>query len=193
MNTSPNTSTAARRLAVPRARLWDPTSPGSTPSASLGGHESAGYTQGALALTFPLAAVPGRPPGLDAEPLAVTALATAADAPRRVPNAYAWATRFVQAVLEVVSSDRPLTQLARWTSQPVYDDIARRQRRVSRHRSVTPVRTRRQQVATIRVCHPSDDSAEVSARVVSGPRSHAIAVRLDLDHERWMCTSISFG
>ena len=88
------------------------------------------YTQGALALTYPL------PAGLEAEPRTsgltlVTGERVAAD---DVPDVHPWATRFVQAVLEVVSSDRPLTQLARWTVPAVYTDLGHRRERVARHR-----------------------------------------------------------
>jgi len=140
------------------------------------------YTQGALALTYTL------PTGVDLPPPAP---------PVRRPDAgadlHAWATRFVQAVVEVVSSDRPLTQLARWTSTAVYEDLARRRDLVMRHRQAQGVRPGRQQVASVHVSRPDATAAEVAARVCAGRRSRAIAARLEYRRERWVCTTIAFG
>jgi len=144
------------------------------------------YTQGALALTYPL------PAGLEAEPRAsgltlVTGQRVTAD---DVPDVHPWATRFVQAVLEVVSSDRPLTQLARWTVPSVYTDLGHRRERVARHRRAGQVRASRQQVASVHVWQPAADSAEVAARVTTGRRSRAIAARLEFVRGRWLCTAL---
>lgn len=139
------------------------------------------YTQGALALTYTLRTGVDMPPPL----------------PHVRPDAgadlHAWATRFVQAVVEVVSSDRPLTQLARWTSTPVYEDLARRRELVLRHRQAHGVRPGRQQVASVHVSRPDAAAAEVAARVCAGRRSRAIAARLEYRRERWVCTTIAFG
>ncbi len=150
------------------------------------------YTQGALALTYPL------PGGLEAWPRA-SAL-TLVVGPREqvlaadsVPDPEPWAARFIQAVVEVVSSDRPLTQLARWTDPRVYDDLGQRRARVARHRKPGQVRAGRQHVATVHVRRSALDSAEVAARVTLGTRSRAIAARLDFQRGRWLCTAITFG
>lgn len=155
----------------------------------LSGEEGLGYTQGALALTYPL------PSGLDSEPrsVALTVVQPGVVAPARSqPGSEAWAARFLQAVVEVLSSDRPLTQLARWTDPTVYAEIARRRQRVPPSKPGTS-RAGRAQVVTVHICHPTSDSAEVAARVTMGGRSRAIAARLDLQRERWLCTAISFG
>jgi Family of unknown function (DUF6459) len=145
------------------------------------------YSQGALALTFPL------PSGVDCEPrsTALTLVQPGASSPD-LNDSEVWAARFLQAVVEVVSSDRPLTQLVRWTDQEVYADIARRRQRVA-ERSARGARSARPHVATVRICHPTEGSAEISARVTTGSRSRAIAARLDLRRERWLCTAIQFG
>ena len=147
------------------------------------------YTQGALALTYPL------PAGLEAEPRASALTLVRGDrvVDDDVPDAQQWAARFVQAVLEVVSSDRPLTQLARWTDPAVYTDLKRRRERVARHRRAGQVRASRQHVATIHVWQPAAGSAEVAARVTTGRRSRAIAARLEFVRGRWLCTALDFG
>jgi len=172
------------------------------------------YTQGSLALSYVM------PSGVSAEPRtsALTLVRRSSDGPageaatlslgRAVmpagtgpgpsgplpPDAVAWAARFVQAVVEVVSSDRPLSQLVRWTDEPVYAEIARRRRSVVLRRGNDPhIRISRQQVATVHVAQPTAGAAEVAARVICRGRSRALAARLEYVRERWTCTAISFG
>ena len=146
------------------------------------------YTQGALALSYPVTA------GLDNDPCPTALVVIPHGARSRSEDSTeAWAATFVQAVVEVVSCDRPITQLIRWTSREVYADLLRRQQRVARHRRDTTVRSVRQQVATIRLCQPQSDCAEIAARIAFGGRSRALAARLDRLHGRWLCTAIEFG
>ena len=179
MTLSLSRPTSVLPLPLPGRRAW-------LPVDSLRGR--AEYTQGALALSYPL------PEGLTADPQ-TTALVVVAHGARNGSGGgtEAWAATFIQAVIEVIASDRPVTQLVRWTSRPVYIEIAQRQRHVARHRSATGVRSNRQQVATVRVCRPLEGCAEVAARVTFGPRSRAVAARLDYVNDRWVCTAISFG
>lgn len=147
------------------------------------------YTQGALALTYPL------PSGLDCEPRS-SALAVVTSCPETdgaIPNPERWAARFLQAVVEVVSSDRPLSQLARWTDPAVYADIAMRQKRVCAQRGPSTGRAIRHHVATVHLCQVTPEVAEVAARVTFGARSRALAARLDYQRERWTCTALTFG
>lgn len=182
MNGSLTTHPApVQAIPLPGRRAWQPID-------SLGGRGSAGYTQGALALSYPL------PGGRAADPQ-TTALVVV---PHGTPTSQGdgmeiWAATFIQAVVEVIASDRPVTQLIRWTNRRVYAEIAERQRHVARHRGTTRVRSSRQQVATVRVCRPFAGCAEIAARVTFGPRSRAVAARLDYLHGRWLCTAIRFG
>jgi hypothetical protein len=147
------------------------------------------YTQGALALSFPLST------GLDCEP-ASDALTVVSDSPRQAsatPDPQAWAARFLQAVVEVVASERPLGQLARWTDSAVFAEIADRRERVADRRAGARGRCGRQVVATVHICRPDCGVAEVAARVTTGRRSRAIAARLDYSRGRWLCTAIDFG
>lgn len=145
--------------------------------------------QGSLALSYPL------PGGLDAEPRA-TALTLVRDEPGStdpLPAVEPWAARFLQGVVEVISSDRPLSQLVRWTSEQVYVDVGRRQRAVAARRRPTAVPPGRHHVATVHVSRPSRLCAEVAARVVTGSRSRALAARFEVHRGRWVCTAITIG
>ncbi len=183
MTSTRDTVAPLRSLALPRHRQWQRI------DDRLGAARGDVYTQGALALSYPLSS------GLDAVPRssALTIVKPPAAVDATIPDPQTWACRFLQAVVEVVSSERPLSQLARWTDASVYDDIARRQRRVAAHRQATAVRPRRQHVATVHIFQVAPTAAEVAARVTFGQRSRALAARLDYQRERWTCTALAFG
>ncbi len=106
----------------------------------------------------------------------------------------AWAGTFAQAVVEVVSGDRPVTQLLRCTSAQVYQDLGRRVSILARTRSAPQRRrTVRPQVSSVHVCRPADRCAEVSVHVRHGQRSRAIAARLEHRDGRWTCTALELG
>lgn len=144
--------------------------------------------QGSLALSYPL------PAGLESDPRPTSLVVVShGDAREAGQGIDAWAATFLQAVIEVIASDRPATQLVRWTSRRVYAEVTQRQQYVARHRTGTSVRSSRQHVATLRVSQPTPRSAEVAARVTFGPRSRAVAARLDWVNGRWLCTTLHFG
>jgi hypothetical protein len=144
------------------------------------------FEQGALPLTYPL------PSGLDAALPGDCVDSTTARRPGAIPDPQPWAARYVQAVIEVLARQRPLSQLARWTAADVY-------RELSRLRETPPVGTRadarppRRAVASVRVSSLAPDVAEVAARVAEGARSTAIAARLDYRRDRWTCTALILG
>ncbi|MBA2444236.1 MAG: hypothetical protein H0V49_02770 [Nocardioidaceae bacterium] len=170
-------------LATQRKRIWRPIDSGGR------GEPRPQYSQGALALTYPLTS------GLAAEPrsTALTVVQSRPSLESTVPDPAAWVARFLQAVVEVVSSDRPVSQLARWTSSSVFDEVLERQQLVARHRTRGATRSNRVQVATVHICQVSAETAEVAARVKSGQRSRAMAAKLEYDRDRWQCTAIEFG
>ncbi|MDQ3480647.1 MAG: Rv3235 family protein [Actinomycetota bacterium] len=172
-----------RSLANQRNRGWRPIYPRGRAETQQQ------YSQGSLALVYPLSS------GLAAEPHshALTVVQNRPPVETTVPDPEAWAARFLQAVVEVVSSDRPLSQLARWTSSSVFDEVLRRQQLVAAHRNRAATRSGRVQVATVHIFQASADIAEVAARVKSGQRSRAMAARLEYDRDRWQCTAIVFG
>ena len=104
------------------------------------------------------------------------------------------ARRFVQAVVEIVSGDRPCSQLIRWTERDVYEDLTKRVGALSGVTgSVSPVERPRAKVVSVKVCRPRDGVAEVAAHVRQGRRSHALAARLEQDDQRWICTALELG
>lgn len=109
----------------------------------------------------------------------------------------AWAGRYVQAVVEIVGGDRPVSQLLRWSSREVFENLDRRARLVARaghHEPATacvqPVRPR---VVAVHASFVSTRAAEVSAHVRYGHRSRALALRFELHHQHWRCTALDFA
>ncbi|HET7385248.1 MAG TPA: Rv3235 family protein [Nocardioidaceae bacterium] len=158
------------------------TDPGQVPMASV---------QGTLALDLGprLAAAP-----LQAAPDLRLLSACPDGAAETEPGLRAWAARFAQAVVEVCGGDRPASQLVRLTSGRVYEDLTRRVRILA---TTAPAGRRmasvRPQVQSLRVFQPSPHSAEVSVHVRHGPRSRALAARLERYDGRWMCTCLELG
>lgn len=146
---------------------------------------------------------PPAPPGLAAGALAAAPRPPAvpdiapitAPTPTAPPTQMrARARRFVQALVEIIDGDRPSIQLLRMSTEAVYDDLVDRLDSLAslsaRGARVGPLST---QVASVHVEQPDRGSAEVSARIVQGGRSRALALRLDRLEGRWLCSAIRWG
>lgn len=156
--------------------------------------ELSGRAQRRLQLVPPLDRAPAKQPNRRKH-------RTAADdfGPRHTPRAdlpepRPWAGRLVQAIVEVSSGVRPVSQLVRWTTTDVYATMQRRIARselLSQHspggRRVGAI------VRSIRVDEPADGVAEVCAVVQHGARCRAIALRLEGFDGRWQCTALQVG
>jgi hypothetical protein len=105
--------------------------------------------------------------------------------------------RIVQAVVEIVGGDRPVSQMLRWTTPTVYQDLGRRAQLVARAVGRRPgqggVQGSRPQVVGLRTCFVSDAVAEVSAHVRYGRRSRAVAARFERHRDRWVCSALEFA
>lgn len=92
----------------------------------------------------------------------------------------------VGAIMEALTGRRPLTQLIRWVTSEVYDEL---------EVSVAPDlgrgwagRTRR-----LVVSEPADGVAEVAAVVQRGPRARALALRMEGRDGRWVVTALQLA
>lgn len=116
---------------------------------------------------------------------------------RRQRDLHVWIHRFVQAAVEIVGGDRPVTQLLRWTTGEVYEDLSRRAVLVARaggHTAaagrVQPVRPR---VVGVRTCEVATGTVEAGIHVRYGERSRAVAARFEQTDGRWVCTALDFA
>jgi Family of unknown function (DUF6459) len=107
-----------------------------------------------------------------------------------LPAPRTWAGRVVQAIVEVLAGMRPATQLVRWTTEEVYEEISSRVLTVHGFDIDGPPRG---VVRSLHVSEPADGVAEVCALVRRGARSTAVALRLEGMDGRWQCTAIELG
>jgi uncharacterized protein DUF6459 len=124
----------------------------------------------------------------------VTAPAAAPTVGPALPDARAWASRLVQAVSEVLAGDRPISQLVRFTDDVVFADLNRRVRLLGLTTTATGRGAKeRSAVRSVRVCTPAKEVAEVAAHIRHGDRSRAIALRMEIRRNRWVCTALEIG
>lgn len=115
-------------------------------------------------------------------------------AERRGESLIEQASRFIQAVVEIVAGDRPCTQVIRYADEGVYETLTRQLVARTRGDDGHVVRNRpRAKVVSVRVICTRTDVAEVSARVSDGTRSRALAARLEHMRGRWVCTALDIG
>lgn len=111
-----------------------------------------------------------------------------------LPDAVAWASRLVQAVSEVIAGDRPISQLVRFADEEVFAELNRRVRLLGLTTTATGRGAHeRSVIRSIRVCTPAHRVAEVAAHVRHGDRSRAIALRMEVRRNRWVCTALELG
>ncbi|GAA1920431.1 Rv3235 family protein [Nocardioides marmoribigeumensis] len=148
--------------------------------------------QGTLALHL----VPDEPGPLNPGPVTAPPACRTPDVADR--ELRAWTVRFAQALVEVVGGHRPVGQLVRWTSREVFRDLERRTRLVqlaaTTDADALPLRsTALAQVRSVHVSRPAPSVAEVSVHLRQGRRSRALALRLDRQQERWVCTALELS
>ncbi|MBO0844102.1 MAG: hypothetical protein J2P22_01645 [Nocardioides sp.] len=107
------------------------------------------------------------------------------------------AARIGAALVEIVGGDRPVSQVLRWTSPEVYQDLARRAHLVASAVGRRPgsggIQSVRPHLAAMHTSFVSQDCAEVSLHVRYGDRSRAVAARFELVRERWQVTALEFA
>ena len=105
-----------------------------------------------------------------------------------------WAARLAQAVLEVVAAERPVTQLMSWVQPEVYRRLERRHHLSARRVDHSRPRGRSaEQVRSVHVCHPTPEVAEVSIVTKGADRCRALALRLEWQKGRWLCTELDWA
>lgn len=108
-----------------------------------------------------------------------------------LPDVHPLVERLSQAVMEVVSGQRPAAQLIRHFAPSVYSVVARRGLVAARRHDGRPRRPA--VVRRVRVCEPADGVVEACAVVMAHGRVRALAMRLEGIDGRWVVTAITIG
>ena len=107
------------------------------------------------------------------------------------------AARIGAALVEIVGGDRPVSQVLRWTTPEVYQDLARRAHLVAAAVGRRPgsggIQSVRPQLVGVHTSFVSQTCAEVSLHVRYGQRSRAVAVRFELIRDRWQVSALEFA
>ena len=107
------------------------------------------------------------------------------------------AARIGAALVEIVGGDRPVSQVLRWTTPEVYQDLARRAHLVAaavgRRPGTGGMQSVRPQLVALHSSFVSEHCAEVSLHVRYGARSRAVAARFEVVRERWQVTALEFA
>lgn len=124
--------------------------------------------------------------------------------PRAVAQLRAPAAKFLQAVTEVLTGERPTRQLGPWLAPDVYAELARRVAPLAGRRDrPAPARPgapprRGARIVSVHLALVGDHAAEVAGRMVHDGRSRAIAARLELrtsarGRRTWLCTALEWA
>jgi hypothetical protein len=107
------------------------------------------------------------------------------------------AARIGAAVVEIVGGDRPVSQVLRWTTPEVYQDLARRALLVAAAAGRRPgsgaIQSVRPQLVRAHTSFVSETRAEVTLHVRYGRRSRAVAARFELIRDRWQVSALEFA
>jgi hypothetical protein len=106
-----------------------------------------------------------------------------------LPAPHAFAHALVQRVLEIRAGVRPMLQLQRDTSPELFLELEAKLATLPRETGVRPTRA---DVRSLHVQQPPDGVAEVCATVRRGSRMRAIALRLEGERGRWVCTELAW-
>ena len=102
--------------------------------------------------------------------------------------------RFMQALVEVLSGERPVRQMGPWMAPDVYDQLSLR---LAAHARTPrrPTAAHGARIVSVHVAMVHDEAAEIAGRMVHRGRSRALAVRLELQtthrgDKGWRCTAL---
>lgn len=105
--------------------------------------------------------------------------------------------RFMQALVEVLSGERPIRQMGPWMAPDVYEQLSSR---LAAHARAPrrPATARGARIVSVHVAMVHDEAAEIAGRMVHRGRSRALAVRLELQTTHrgdrvWKCTALTWA
>ena len=103
---------------------------------------------------------------------------------RDLPSVHQWSIRLVHGLVEVMNGVRPISQLTRWLTIDIMQQV---KQHIYAHD------LRRLTVRSVHVSEPSDGVAEVCAVFGTANRCYALAMRLEGLDARWRVTHLTWG
>ncbi|MFE7507058.1 Rv3235 family protein [Promicromonospora sp. NPDC057488] len=112
-----------------------------------------------------------------------------------LPDPTAQVCRVVRAAVEVLRGERPASQLARWVTPQVYDQLLERGRLMREARQVRPPRPKAHPAAVrrVRMVRLGATSAEATVILHDEGRVRAAAVRLEARRGVWRVAVLEIG
>ena len=107
-----------------------------------------------------------------------------------LPDPGSWAAMLACSLLETLSGDRPVGQLARWLAKDVHDELSARVDAARRHPAGRIRAVARRKVSGVRVCHVREGVVEACAVIVGNTRARSVAMRLEAVKGRWLATAV---
>ena len=153
-----------------------------------------GSVQGTLALDLVPRQNPPHVPGR----LAAEVIPIDQPARREVER---WARRYAQAAVEIVGGDRPVSQLLRWSTREVYEDLTRRAQLVARAGGHSPGEGRVQPVRPVVLgvaravswCAPGAGPPPPARAPPPPPPRPPAPPPPPPPHDRWQCSALDFA
>ena len=96
-------------------------------------------------------------------------------------------------MVQTLTGRRAVGQLERWLSEPVLAEVAYLARTRARTGNPGAGPGLTATVVSVRVQLPRPTVAEVAVHLRVGPRSQAMALRLEALGDRWLCTALERG
>ncbi len=109
-----------------------------------------------------------------------------------LPDPTELAARLAQGIVEALIGERPISQLAPWTTRHVQADLVQHMAYLRRLAGPTYMTRSRVAICRVRVTRPAERVAEVCVVVRNAARRHALALRLEYRDRHWVCTELEF-
>ena len=110
-----------------------------------------------------------------------------------LPHPVEWTARMARAVIEAVAGERPPTQLTKWTTREVFNQVSVRAQVARRHPAGKALAAPLRKVGSVRVCAVAPGIVEACAVVSGMTRARAVAMRFEARNDRWILTALQLG
>lgn len=104
----------------------------------------------------------------------------------QLPDAGPWAANLAVGTLEILAHYRPVSQMQRWVLPQLYEALVDTTQLLPQNRQ----RRTRFLATHYRTCAISERIIETCVIVKAGTRKHAVSIRIEGHHSRWIVTAL---